>query len=519
MRIGYIHASTLNPNVDAFITKNGRFTHVGSSAHILNQPLDRVVDLQHKTVLPGFHDSHLHLLGIGFMQSMFDVREYQSIEALIKAGKLRQENPLVGRGFHEQQFAEKRAINKNDLNQISTTKPVIIYRVCGHMVVTNQWVIDQAIAQFKITHQPDKGYDLNQGIFKEDAIETLLKTLPKKTQHAIEQDILTVQNHLLSHGITSVGSDDFAIYPIDYNTVLNGFKNLVQNSQLKLRVLEQVNMPSIARFKQFLKEQTPNQRYGNYRLGPLKLLADGSLGAKTAYLSEPYADQPDQYGMRVFDEKTLIEYFKLCKIHHMDVAIHAIGDACIDDILNAIETVFDAHDRKVFRHSIIHAQLARPDQIQRMKALNVGAQTQPIFINSDHAIIKQSLGELRYHETYLFDQMRREGVTTSISTDAPIEDVNPFENLYLAVTRQSLKNPELGVFNATEKFPPLNAIEAYTRTPAYWMYLEQELGEIKPGYLADFIVVEGFNLYHPKSYLTTIVKETYIEGERVYLRP
>ncbi len=512
MRKAYINAKLFNQPNDAFIVENGRFIRFGRKGSILNTHVDEVIDLAGHHVLPGFNDSHLHVLGIGKSMNMENLAHYKTINDLIEGLKKSAKTPLIGRGYHESQFLDKRSPTKVDLNQISANKIIILYRVCGHMVVANDYAINLAKKQGTLPEDPD-AYDLSTGIFKEDAIAWIMQVASTITDAAIEAEILKAQDYLLSHGITAVGSDDFAMYKIPFERILNVFKKLDDDHRLKLRVLEQANIPSIGEFQRFIDQGLVRKRFNRYHMGPLKLLADGSLGARSAYMREPYEDA-DTKGIRVFKPDVIKRLITMANDAGMDVAIHAIGDQMIEELLDIFESIPE-EARLNRRHSIIHAQLARPDQIERMRDLKIGAQTQPIFINSDLAILEKSLGKTRMENSYLFNTMAKQDVVTTISTDAPVEDVNPFENLHVAITRQSIKNPELGVYLKEEGFSYRDAIKAYTEVPAYFFYQEDELGKLKKDYYADFIIVKDLS---QKDLLKAEVLETYIEGERVYAK-
>ncbi len=513
MKTAFIHGKLFNQKNDAFIVEDGKFTTFGTTAFILKQPIDEIIDLNGDTVLPGFHDSHLHLLGIGKSMEMFNASNHKTIDALIEAAKKHQTKPFLGRGWHESQFKENRALTKDDLNKISDQDIVIIYRVCGHMVVANSVAL-KALKEKNIPLPEDQdSYDLTLGHFKESAIKTIMKVLPDIDQETLTRQLLIAQDHLLSQGVTAIGSDDFAMYDVPFEMILNTMKDLALDGTLKLRILEQAHLSNYDDFTRFIEEGYLHQAYGRYKMGPLKLFADGSLGARTALLSEPYSDA-DTLGIRIFKPERLKKYIETANANKMDIAIHAIGDQSVEEILDIIQGI--PHDqRKDRRHSIIHAQLARLDQILRMKILNVGAQTQPIFINSDIAIIQERLG-LRITNSYLFNTMYRFNIPTTISTDAPVESVNPFENVYVAVTRRSIKHPEMGQYLPTEAFSMQDAIRAYTETPAYFSYQENELGKLQKNHYADFIVVENLSLKNPDTLLNAKVVETYIEGEKVY---
>ena len=515
LKTAYIHAKLRHPHQDAFIVENGKFTLFGKTLHVLKHDYDQVIDLAHHHVLPGFHDSHLHLLGIGMIRKIFSAAGFSSVDALIEAAKKHSANPLIGRGYHESQFMPNRSLTRADLDRISTEKPVIIYRVCGHMATANTAAL-QAAKQLRHPLPEDpESFDLETGVFKEEAIEWLTRIIPHPSQNQLTEELLDAQAYLLSLGVTAIGSDDFAIYKMPFEPVTEAIEALDAAGRLKIRLYEQANLPVLEDLQRFIAKGYPNKRFNRYRIGPLKLLADGSLGARSAYMSQPYQDR-DTRGIRVFTPERLETLVTTAMQAGMDFAIHAIGDQMVEELCDLVET-FPETTRQRHRHSIIHAQLARRDQIDRMHHLQLGAQTQPIFINSDLPVLPEALGE-RMRDSYLFGSMLRAGVLTTIGTDAPVESPNPFENLYVAITRRSIRHKELGVFLHDEAMTFAEALRAYTHLPAYFTYDESRLGLLKSGYHADFIVVEGLLPNHPDSLLNTRVMQTYIDGECVYQR-
>ncbi len=514
MKKAYINAVIPYTSHDAFVVEEGMFKSVGRKSRILNVDIDEIIDLKHQTVLPGFNDSHMHLLGLGWQMSLLDTTLYHTIDEIIKAAQKFEEPIIIGRGFHEENVKEKRPLNKTELNAISSDKPVIIYRACGHVVFANDVAIERANQQNSITASEDS-YHMETGVFKEDAIKHILSIVANPDQTQIKHYMLNAQAHLLKHGITAIGSDDFHIFKgLPFEVVNDAYKDLVKDNKLHLNVLQQVNLPNIDDLTRFLASSEAKARYGTYHLGPLKILADGSLGGRSAYMKTPYHDDPSTKGIEIFDHDALLKRIQLARTKQMDFAIHAIGDQTIETLINIKETLNDT-DTNPYRDSIIHAQLADYAQIKRMKEAKLGAQTQPIFLNSDIPIIQERLGE-RALETYLFKTMINTLPHTTISTDAPIEHVNPFENLYTAITRKSIKHPDLDPFLPKEALPLNRALKAYTATPAQYFYLENALGKIKSGYQADFIIVEGLNINEPDSLLNTTVKQTYHQGLCVY---
>jgi predicted amidohydrolase YtcJ len=458
--------------------------------------------------LPGFHDSHLHLIGIGYVASMIDLSTYDSIEAL---RTIRSDKPLIrGRGWHQNQFVEQRFPNKDDLNAISTEVPVVFIRVCGHVLVCNDKAME--LAGVDASTPPVEGgtFSFATGVFTENALGMIYDVLPKPTKEDIREYLITGNDHLLSLGITSVASDDFSILPVPYELVLKTIIELYEEGRMQIRLYEQVNLPKMEWLQDFLDKGYHHMKSGKLRMGPLKLLADGSLGGRTAYMRDDYADEPGNRGVRNFDQDTLDALVHLADSHGMDVAIHAIGDGIVDAILDSIERSMASTGRTDHRHALIHAQLTNREQIERMKQLGVGAIVQPIFLNSDIPIIRERLGDARAEESYLFYSMHRAGLPVGLSTDAPVEGANPFYNLYVATTRRSIRYPNLDAFLPDEAFPLEEALRCYTEVNDWFSYEEDAIKN-------DWIIVDRDIRTTPvEEWKDTRVLATHIDGELVY---
>jgi predicted amidohydrolase YtcJ len=420
-----------------------------------------------------YYDSHLHLLGLGYVQSMIDLSNYKSMNEFSEINS--DKDIIIGRGWHQANFVEDRYPSKNDLNKISCDKPVIFIRVCGHVLVCNDKAMEVANIDSSSPQIDGGSFDFETGVFTEDALQMIYNIIPKPTKSDIKNWFVKGNDLLLSHNITRCASDDFSTLHVPYELIIECLEELYYEGKMKVKLYEQVNLPSKELLVDFIEKGYHQKQFNGFRMGPLKLLADGSLGGRTAYLREDYSDDPGNRGIKVFKDEELHELIYIADSNGMDVAIHAIGDGMIDIVLDGIEASMRKTKRVDHRHSIIHAQLANKEQIKRMKKLGVSAIVQPIFLNSDIAIIEQRLGKERMKETYLFHTMYQEGITVGFSTDAPVEDVSPEDNIYCAMTRSSIKNPALGMFLPKEQFTYEEAIECYTKNNLWLSYDEKEI--------------------------------------------
>jgi len=423
-----------------------------------------------------FYDSHLHLLGLGYNESLIDLNAYKSIDSLITIKSSKE--LIIGRGWHQNNFIEKRYPTKHDLNKISSTKPIIFIRVCGHVLVCNDKAMKLANIDESSKQIEGGSFDFNNGVFTEDALSIIYSLISVPTKEDIKDMFIKGNNILLKNNITHCASDDFSTLQVPYELIIECLEELYNNNLMHVSLYEQVNLPSKELLLDYINKGYHKKKFNGFRLGPLKLLADGSLGGHTAYLNEPYEDDKSTRGIKVFKDSELEELIYIADSNEMDVAVHAIGDGMIDIVLNGIEKSLKKTNRIHHRHSIIHAQLANRRQIKKMKELGVSVIVQPVFLNSDIPIIEKRIGKKRAGESYLFKTMYNEGIRVGFSTDSPVEDVSPLDNIKIAMTRKSIKFPELGEFLPDEKFTYEESIKCYT-TNNFWLSYDESLSEKK----------------------------------------
>ncbi|MFO7969447.1 MAG: amidohydrolase [Candidatus Izemoplasmatales bacterium] len=459
--------------------------------------------------LPGFIDSHLHMLGLGYYASLIDLSQAKSIKEVQDI--LRNNMPnniLIGRGWNQDQFQENRIITKHDLHKVSTEIPIVITRACGHVLVANDKMME--IAGIDISTRQVSGGDFSytNGIFSEKALGLITDHLPKPTKNHLKKYFIKANQILLKNGITSIASDDFCVFDIPYNDIIEVLRELYKEDLIQVKITEQVNLPK-SQFIDFLNNGYANKKINEkLKMGPLKILADGSLGGRTAYLSEAYADDKNNYGINTFSDKELFDLVHLADKNNIDVAIHTIGDQATQQAIDAIKKSLEITKRENHNHALVHAQLTRKDQILEMQKYNIGAIVQPIFINTDIKIVEKRLGE-RKNNAYLFKTMD-EFLDLGFSTDAPVEPVNPFYNLYSALTYKSIKYPNLPSLNKGQCFSVKQALKAYTDNNLKYIYLDK-LDE------SDYIIIEEDIFSLEVERIKDIkVKQTIINGKIVY---
>jgi predicted amidohydrolase YtcJ len=253
-----------------------------------------------------------------------------------------------------------------------------------------------------------------------------------------------------------------------------------------------------------------------YRIGPLKILGDGSLGARTAYLSIPYASDSSTQGMLCFDAKIMEDMIVYAHKMGMQIAVHAIGDACLDVILDAYEKALTLYPRDDHRHGIVHMQISRKDQLERMAKLKLHSYAQTIFLDYDIHIVEECVGKELASTSYSWKSLMNMGLSVSNGTDCPVEMPNALAGMQCAITRTDRKG-SVEPYLLEQAFSVKEALDSYTTQSAYASFDEKIKGKIQKDYLADFVVLDKNPFTVEASTIQDIqVLETYVAGKCVY---
>jgi len=512
-----------NSQYEAIGIHNGKITFLGETADalLLKKDYNDVVDLKGKLVLPGFNDSHLHVLGYGLTQKMLRLEKCRSIDEIIELGKghivkkgITTDDVLLGRGWNQDLYLNKRVLTRTDLDKISTTVPIILRRVCGHIAVVNSVVIERLDLLELLKNE---NVDLEMGTFEEDALELLNQLVETPSIDKISESILVSCKELLSYGITSVQSDDFSALPEwDYQLVIDAYQRLETSNQLPLRVYHQSLLPSERSFREFLAKGYKTG-VGNewFKIGPLKLLLDGSLGNRTAKMVEEYQDIPNNKGTVIYSQNELNRLIQIAVENDTQVAVHAIGDKAIYMTLDAIKRTQSVQNP--LRHGVVHCQITNEEIIKRMSDDNIIAYIQPIFLDYDMGIVEQRIGKRRAKETYAFKTMMDKGIHLCGGSDAPVVHFNIFDNIYSAVTRKDLVgDPEKG-WLPKERLSIDEALRLFTINGAYASFEEHIKGTLEIGKLGDVVVVDRDIYTIPEDDIRRLkVCYTVVDGKIVY---
>ena len=491
----------------AVLMENGRVTAVGSNEDIAALAGDaRVIDCGGRTVIPGLNDSHLHLIQIGTRLSRAEIAGSSSIDDMIQRVKaFMAAHPeacargLAATGWNQDLFRdEKRMPNRYDLDRISTDIPIVLRRVCGHVATANSRALELLGMSQKPGRVEGGTIELDEngvpnGIFTEAAAGLPDSVLPQADLKDARRDFLTGAQYALSHGITSVQSNDAGNSSYPRDAVIDMISTLYQENGCPLRYRFQISFDSPEDLQQFIDAGGYARSLGAdpdmLAFGPVKLFKDGSLGGRTGTMRQGYLDDPGNFGVETTTDGDMDAFCRIADQNGLQVVTHVIGDKAIGDVTGNYERVL-RDGQNPLRHALVHCQITDRPMLERIVRDHIPVMYQPIFLDYDmHAVISRC-GEALSSTSYAFKTVEALGGWVSYGTDSPVEDCNPFPNIYSAVTRKDKNGWPEGGFFPEECVDVARAVDAYTLGSAYNEFRERDKGRIKPGFLADMVVLD-----------------------------
>lgn len=523
------------PLAEAVAIQGSKIAAVGENDRVkaLKKANTEFIDLEGRVLLPGFNDSHLHLIGYAANKSKVDLSRCRSIEEVVESIKtFINENEIPGGewvygwGWNHSLFDIKKMPGRHDLDRASTRHRLAVVRTCCHILSANTPALETAGIKKDPPLLDGGSVETDSegcatGILKEQAMQLVLDLIPPPDKNALKKLIESAGRDFLAVGLTSVQTDDLAALGTDLLPVLiDAYKELEAEGALPLRVNLQPLLMSIGELQGFV-ESGYHQFNGSsfFRIGPLKLLSDGSLGGKTAYMNLPYRNDPENRGMPVLCREELETLVITAHRKGMQVATHAIGDAAIEMVLEAYSKANNMHPRNDPRFRIVHASVVSPRALEMFKELSVIADIQPSFATTDHAYIDQNLGAERAAWSYRWKDFIRENIVLGGSSDCPVEHFNPLEGICAAVTRQDFCGEPAGGWYPDQRLTLGEAINIYTRGSAYCTFEEELKGTIAPGKMADLQVLsEDITQVKPAEIKNIVTDLTMVGGKIAYGR-
>ncbi len=516
---------------EAVAIRHGKFVAVGKDRDIRKMagPVTEMIDLQGKTVLPGLIDSHCHFEAIGESPYVINFGGVASAEEAlnrIRAWAERTEPGqwIVGGGWHPLVMIG-RYLTRWEIDSVAPNNPVYLPTV-GHASMTNSLGL-QAAGITKDTPDPPSGIIYRDstgeptGVLEETAQNLVSSVVPPYTldqRAAIRKTSMAEYN---KWGFTSV------ILGLGNRDSLDGYLPLWSAKEMTLRVSMMYTPADYAladydAYEAAIRESIPLQRFGDewLKVTGIKMIMDGGMTLKTAYVRDPYpGDPPGYYGFRILTPERLNRLVSIANKYGWRVGIHAVGDAAIDKVLDAYENANGERSILHRRFVIIHGSLMQRDQMVRARHLGVRTDIQNVFMWDKAAAVKRFLGEDRANracpQRWLIDIMGLE--SGGAGSDFFVNTYNPFINMYVMITR---KDPNGTVFGYDQAVTREEAIRLYTNGSAHYTFDEHKKGSIEPGKLADLAVISEDILTCPDETIKSIkALMTIVGGKIVYRDP
>ena len=501
----------------AVAVANGTVIAVGAAHEVeaTAGPATRRVDLDGATLIPGFIDAHAHIWKIGhLLTTMADLRGVGSLAELGQvlqraAAKLPPGGWLLGRGFNEARLAEQRAPTREDLDRLFPDRPVALTRTCGHIYACN----GAALARAEIgraTPNPSGGIidrddtGMPNGILRETAMGLVTTKIPAPTSAEYAAMLEAGLRHQLTLGITS--TNDAGVSP----TLLDVYRSLDRDDRLPSRV----NVMALRKVDGVGVVALPDRsNTAKLRIDTVKFLADGGLSGATAALSVPYR-HAETRGVLRFDDAELLALVGEAHRAGLRIAVHAIGDVTIDQVLRLLEQLGPGP----FRPRIEHLGLPSRSQLQRAARLGVIAVPQTVFLHSLGGNFRAYLPDDFIDRCYPVRSMLDAGLVVALSSDAPVVDSDdPLLGIKAAVDRRDNRGAPIA---PGEAISAAEALWCYTMGGAIASGDEANRGSISVGKWADFAVLDGDPLAVETDRITDIrVQATWLGGRRAYERP
>lgn len=510
------------PRAEAIAIEGNRIVAVGSNSDIraLTGPSTEVIDAKGRLVLPGFNDSHVHFLDGGRGLSSVDLRDAKSPQEFVEriasfAKTLPKGRWILNGNWDHENWKPANLPTRQMIDAVTPDNPVFINRLDGHMSLANSLALKIAGVD-RNTKDVEFGEIVKDssgdptGVLKDAAMNYVSRIIPEISFEQKMEYVERASSYAASLGVTSV-------HDMSAGTDVGVYQELIRLGKLKTRVY------AVSPLGDWKRWENAGVRQGlgdaMLRVGGLKGFADGSLGSTTAWFFEPYRDAPHTHGLASDEIPFLPERVSGADKAGLQLMIHAIGDRGNDVVLGAYEKVIADNGPRDRRFRIEHAQHLNPSIIQRFSKNRVIASMQPYHAIDDGRWAFKRLDQKRLDGTYAFRALLDAGVTIAFGTDWFVAPLNPIWSIYGAVTRRTLDGLNPGGWIPDQKITVDEAVRAYTVGSAFAEFQENVKGQLKPGMLADVVILSD-NIFtiRPERIWDVTVEMTIMDGKTVFER-
>ena len=471
-------------------------------------------------VLPGFIDSHVHMMSSGFELSSVQLRDADSPEEFSRrigkfANGLEAGEWMLGGTWDHMNWGGELP-HRQWIDALTTDNPVMVMRLDGHMVLANSRALALAGVD-KHTKDVPGGEIVRDadgeptGVLKDNAMELVAKMIPAPSQDQQDQALQAAMTYLASHGVTTV-------HDMSYDWAgLASYRRAHAADSLKTRIYASIPIADHSKLAAEIADKGRGDEW--LRIGGVKGFMDGSLGSHTAAMFEPFSDAPDDRGLFLTEPAQMRQYAIAADAAGLQLNIHAIGTRANAELLDIFDAVLAVNGEGERRFRIEHAQHLRPMEIVRISAMGVIPSMQPYHAIDDGRWAESVIGPERARFTYAFRSLMDAGARVAFGSDWSVAPADPLYGIYAATTRRTLDGEHPDGWVPQEKVTVEEALLAYTRNGAFASFEEDSKGTLAPGKLADIVILDRDITQVPVEEIKDVkVLRTIVDGRTVFLR-
>ncbi len=502
-------ANPEQPWAEALVVEGEQIAFVGGKTNALAFASHAAskIDLKGRFVIPGFHDAHLHFAEGGFGLIGLNLRKARSLGQFVEIlaeylHSIPEGEWVTSWGWDHKSWPENRYPTRRDVDPVSPRHPLLLQRLDGHVALANSLALEKAglrhpqkIPGGEIEVDPQTG--LMTGILKDKAIDRVAAHIPPAPPARRRRALRAALALAARLGVTSL--QEMETHPDSFRV----YREWAENGELSARI-RAVPLP------EHIKNLSDWTNTPWLSVGGVKLFADGSLGATSAWMFEPYNDAPQNTGLAIYAPKELQELIAEFQAKEKQICLHAIGDRANHEAVRALCQAI-SHRGNTPRHRIEHVQVIREEDVRAMVSCGIVASVQPVHYLDDRRWLVERIGEQRLPAAYRLRTFFQRKIPVAFGTDWPVEELNPLQGIFAAVSRNhDLWTPQEGISLQ-------DALLAYTRGSAFAEFTEKWKGALAPNFAADFVVLSE-NLFKipPEEIPNVEVVRTVVGGKTVF---
>ena len=509
------------PWAEAVASRGDSIIAVGSNTEIeaLIGEDTEVISVTGSMLVPGFIDTHVHFIASGSGLASVQLRDAATPEEFsARIGEFAKNvdpGEWIMYGDWDHTLWGGELPRRDWIDDVTPDNPVWVYRLDGHMALANSAALalsgvdaDSADIDGGTIVRYEDGRPT--GLLKDNAMMMVEEAIPEAAAAKLDREARAAMEHVAGNGVTSV--HDMAGWQS-----LATYRRAQERGEMLTRIYSVVPLRDWEKLRDEVAAKGTGDEW--LRVGGLKGFMDGSLGSHTAAMLEPFTDEPEDKGFLINDLDDMRDWVTGADAAGLQIMVHAIGDSAIRDLLDVFLDAVETNGERDRRFRMEHAQHIAPEDVERFAVQKIIASMQPYHAIDDGRWAEEVIGPERAKTTYAFRSLIDAGATVTFGSDWSVAPATPIEGIYAAVTRQTLDGANPGGWVPEQIVTVEQSLHAYTTAAAYSSFEEDIKGMLKPGMLADFVLLDrDLTQIDPETIRDTEILRTVVGGEVVYSR-